>query len=258
MKHLFLTATLMMHSLPLSAQQAEPPSCIAMDAMTAELNANGGPETVSNIRGIYTIVGLAFGGERTNEKCLEAMIEMGKLTATEPAGESCEIVDTLTTAVVRELEDLGRLDSSELDRIFLNSGMQVPDLNPNGVTNEATCRRAVGPLGQYLDDLQAEAEQGFDTPGFGVWASTFKVGGVNTTLNLRAAPSANARLLTELPANARDILAIGIGCTPEMDQIAFHDASPRIKEAMVAGRWCNIQWNGYEGWVFGRYLRIQN
>lgn len=409
MKNLCFAAYFAVAALPAVAQSPDPASCIAMDAMTVELNARGGTETVQKIRGIYTIVGLAFGGERTAEKCVAAMVEMGKIDTTDTPSENCEIVATLTSAIVRELEDLGQLDSAQLDRIFLQSGMRIADLNPDGVDNATTCGKAMGPLSAYLDDLSdagADLRQGFrrttninvsrngqwalsngdamtlwshngsqmawevgprtdrtvwywdpraslssvgvqrgtllfegrregpnmigqariftetcgvfvydvrgpisasntevilsgtrpvidancaitgsradrlvfnyvadappgetfqsieeeidDTPGFGVWATQYRVGGVNSGLNLRSRPSSNARIITELPPNAKDIWAIGLGCTPDLDQIAFHDSTPQQKEQILSTRWCNITWNGYDGWVYGQYLRVQN
>ena len=104
-------------------------------------------------------------------------------------------------------------------------------------------------------NLARPAPPAFAPPGFGVWATTFSLGGVDTGLNLRTAPSPNAPIIAALPPGADDILVIAEGCVPEIDQIAFDAASPTQKDAMIESRWCNVQWNTLQGWVFGAYLR---
>lgn len=64
-----------------AAQAQEPRSCLALDAVTERLNASAGTEIVQEIRGIYVIAGLAFGGERTADRCSQALGELRALEA---------------------------------------------------------------------------------------------------------------------------------------------------------------------------------
>ncbi|MGR3467375.1 MAG: SH3 domain-containing protein [Shimia sp.] len=43
--------------------------CAEMEALTDDLNARGGPEIVQEVRGIYVLSNLAFGGEPTPARC---------------------------------------------------------------------------------------------------------------------------------------------------------------------------------------------
>ncbi|QQA42825.1 SH3 domain-containing protein [Pelagovum pacificum] len=70
----FLPVTLVNRAAP-----SDPASCLELDAVTAELNASADTEMVQQIRGIYTINGLAFGGERTDAKCSAALIDLEEM-----------------------------------------------------------------------------------------------------------------------------------------------------------------------------------
>ena len=74
------------------------------------------------------------------------------------------------------------------------------------------------------------------------------------TLNVRAGPSTGNPVLFELPPNATGLWMIGQGCVPYVDQYAFSVGSYAERLALIGDKWCNIEWNGRTGWVFGRYI----
>ena len=96
-----------------------------------------------------------------------------------------------------------------------------------------------------------------DTPNFGVWALSYQVRGIDAGggLNIRRNPSTNAAIVGEIPHNGRDIRMLGEGCTPVIDQTAFDRMNRRERVRELRDKWCRVQWNGRQGWVYGRYLR---
>lgn len=402
-----------------------PRSCIEMDELTAQLNRMEGTDLVSEIRGVYTVNGLAFGGERTQARCravLEELYDIQERVTVEQESGACGRVDRLTDEIVLELERIGLLESGYLDQIFYQAGLPSP-IGGGGRFTEGACRRAIGPLESYLRDLErepgaepprpnpgtgairneasvvfdtsrgfapaaggtgvtlwdhngsrmaweygpgnrrtvwywtprsgvrnvgvirgtllfegvregnrmsgeariftdgcgtyvypvsgpisndntrvtlngsrpviggdcritetradtlvfdyvadrpgtqpapapapepqgVEIEDGYDTPGFGVYAEEFRVNDVprGDTLNMRAGPGTQYRVTDEIPWNGRDIVVIGQGCTPDFNQITFQYASDDDKARLMRDSWCPVDWNGYRGWVSGRYL----
>ncbi|MGR3490980.1 MAG: hypothetical protein ACU0DW_02890 [Shimia sp.] len=55
--------------------------CDEMEALTADMNASGGTEVVQEIRGIYVLSNLAFGGEPTPARCTAALALLNELYA---------------------------------------------------------------------------------------------------------------------------------------------------------------------------------
>ncbi len=437
---------------------AAPPAgtaCKEMEELTDILNAGASTDVVQIIRGIYADAGLAFGGRQTPDRCTRVLEDLyGLVIDLEEGGAddamACEAVDSLLTDIFAELDQLGVFESGELDGILANAGLQVTDLNPNGVWNAANCTRAIPGLETYLDRVRAApsgtgsgfvsepmailpvydftpavgggdltlwshngSEMGyetgrnealtiwywtpraglsdvgvrrgtilfegwrsgtlvegtariftrdcgtypypvegtafggastltmtglrpvidgqcrvsgtrpdtltftfvgagpgsapaprpqpqpqvqnpvqssgnvlipldpatasdlvrndgvvradpdddlgepefFDTPGFGVWAEYYEVYGVRDTLNVRSGPGTRYGVTSELPPYARNILMIGSGCTPDLDQALFSQIGNARQAQLIADRWCNIDWNGQRGWVYGRYIR---
>lgn len=48
-------------------------SCAQLEAMSARINAMGSTDSVQELRGIYVVAGLAFGGAQTPDKCQQAL-----------------------------------------------------------------------------------------------------------------------------------------------------------------------------------------
>ena len=69
MRHLALTLAFTCLPGTLAAQAA----CDRMEALTERMNQWGGTEVVQDIRSIYTINGLSFGGEQTARKCRDTV-----------------------------------------------------------------------------------------------------------------------------------------------------------------------------------------
>ena len=133
-------------------------TCAEMDALTAEMNATGGPETVQAIRGLYTEAGLAFGGTQTPERCAQVLDGLRQMQeASEGIGPNCRALDGLLDAAFSEMARLGAYESAELDGILAQAGLMVFDLNPNGVWTEATCGAALGGVEAYTARLRATA-----------------------------------------------------------------------------------------------------
>ena len=415
-----------------------PPSCRELDRVTAEANAAGGTEIVQDLRSIYTIYGLAFGGEQTEAKCQGALAEVVILLegmGDEPAeAEACIAVEGAMDAILTMLDASGVSDLTRTDTIMAEAGMRVPGLNPGGTDTTETCTRALPPLYSYLAELQtappsqtvqpeivedspdmgdlpagyriepifninqsgdwraaaggqnvglwqlfrnqlameasadgrrtfwfwepapafsnrgavrgvlfvegqivgngftgearhfqgdcgayvypvsgnvmrnglrlqltgmrpevgsdcaivgtteqnlnlrfvADAPPGApnlntnsgggggtagagasDTPNFGVWALRYQIRGIDAggALNIRRNPSTNAAVVGEIPHNGRDIRMLGEGCTPVIDQTAFDRMNRRERVRELRDKWCRIEWQGRQGWVYGRYLR---
>lgn len=95
------------------------------------------------------------------------------------------------------------------------------------------------------------------TPNFGVWALQYEVRNIDRGggLNVRRNPATNARILGELPHNARNITILGEGCTPVIDQVGYDSMNRRQRMRVLSNRWCRVRWNDQTGWVYGRYLR---
>ena len=98
-----------------------------------------------------------------------------------------------------------------------------------------------------------------DMPGFGIWKSFYQLRGVpsDQRLALRLGPSRDAVEVDRVTAWASGIVITS--CTPEVDQIAFEQASRARQLATLDALWCMIEvpMAGdavLSGWVPGRYL----
>ena len=106
---------------------------------------------------------------------------------------------------------------------------------------------------------EAPPDETHDLPGFGIWKSAYRLRGVPSGqgLTLRLGPSRDAVAVSRINAAASGIFITG--CTPEVDQIAFEQASRDRKLATLDALWCMIEvpMAGdaiVSGWVPGRYL----
>ncbi|MEM1378364.1 MAG: hypothetical protein AAGG69_13345 [Pseudomonadota bacterium] len=92
-----------------------------------------------------------------------------------------------------------------------------------------------------------------DTPGVGVWVNMYVT---TSDLNVRSGPGSSNRVVGQLPRNAREVLVIGGGCTNAPEAFEWSQMSTGQKNAAISRSWCNIQWRGLRGWVWGQYLRV--
>jgi uncharacterized protein YraI len=93
---------------------------------------------------------------------------------------------------------------------------------------------------------QAAAEA--DGPDF------YRVVGVapHSALNMRAAPSTDARRIGAIPAGTDGLR--NLGCKGGLSFAEWQKADEAAREAGRRARWCRIAFGGTEGWVAGRYL----
>ena len=76
--------------------------------------------------------------------------------------------------------------------------------------------------------------------------------GRNDVLNMRASPSASARLLARIPYDARGLKSLGCKGGPTFAQ--WQKMTPAEREKSARQRWCKVVFNGRSGWVAGRFL----
>jgi hypothetical protein len=84
----------------------------------------------------------------------------------------------------------------------------------------------------------------------------FRVRGVSSSgaLNLREAPSAEARVLARIPAGESCLR--NLGCRGGLSFNEFTTLSPpeRARREAQHPRWCKVEYRGIAGWAAGRYL----
>lgn len=71
-------------------------------------------------------------------------------------------------------------------------------------------------------------------------------------LNIRAEPSAASQKIGEIPHDGDRIQ--NRGCIRELSFQEWQQASEEDRKIATHRRWCEITFNGIEGWVAGRFL----
>ena len=130
----------------------------------------------------------------------------------------------------------------------------VTGTRPDTLVFDFTALSAAGAVGSTPRD---EPPEDVGVPGFGVWAVEWRTHNLpaGETLNVRSGPGTNGRVVGELPFGARGILVMDGGCRPGPDNIAFEAMGPTERARAVSRSWCDVEWNGLRGWVYGKYLR---
>jgi len=84
------------------------------------------------------------------------------------------------------------------------------------------------------------------------WAVT----GVNANdaLNLRVAPNADSKAVGRIPFNARGVKNLGCPNEVTFEQWLRMSQSER-DAAQRRARWCQVEYNGIQGWVNSRFLK---
>ena len=115
---------------------------------------------------------------------------------------------------------------------------------------------SLAPFSNATTRVEADEEL-YDNPAFGIYKYTYALQGIpqGHGLALRQSPDRNATAVTTLSAQARD-LQINT-CLPDIDNIAFEEASAAVQAQVLSRVWCEIYANGTQGWVPGRYLAAQ-
>ena len=82
----------------------------------------------------------------------------------------------------------------------------------------------------------------------------YKVVGVaaDDVLNIRAEPSASARIIGTIPPGADNVRSHG--CKGGLTFAEWEKATPAERAAGRRNRWCQISYRGMKGWVAGRFL----
>lgn len=73
------------------------------------------------------------------------------------------------------------------------------------------------------------------------------------TLNLRVAPSAEAKRIARIPYNARGLK--NYGCPNHVTFEQWKRMTQAQKDWAARSRWCEVEYKGMKGWVAGRYLK---
>lgn len=96
--------------------------------------------------------------------------------------------------------------------------------------------------------LPVLAQSEADGPDF------FRVTGVasNDVLNIRAAGTAGAEKLGEIPHDANGIR--NLGCEGGLNYAEWQNASAAARKAAEKRRWCRVEYRGQTGWVAARFL----
>jgi hypothetical protein len=86
------------------------------------------------------------------------------------------------------------------------------------------------------------------------WAVTGVAAG--DVLHLRDVPSAESRSLANIPPNARGLRHLGCRRNqPALEEWMHMNAAQRQAAQTL---WCRVEYRGKEGWVAGRYLRVDS
>ena len=157
--------------------QSRPPTCVALDRLTAELNAVADTKRVQEIRSIYTIWGLSFGGTETEAKCQGAYADLTIIAEELPPPaderpEACLAVDGAISRIVDVIEERGLMNAPDLpdpDQVMADAGMRVFGVSPDGRDTVKTCEAALPGLERIFIDLQARdaGKRVVDVRGFG-------------------------------------------------------------------------------------------
>lgn len=97
----------------------------------------------------------------------------------------------------------------------------------------------------------------YDNPGFGIYKYTYGLKDIpqGRELALRQSPDRSAAVVIMLDKQTH---ALQINrCVPEIDNIAFDEATAATQDAVLARVWCEIYANDALGWIPGRYLAAQ-
>ena len=95
-----------------------------------------------------------------------------------------------------------------------------------------------------------------DLPGFGIYAVEFEIVGVppGVRLTLHREPDPASPMVGSVAVNERGIFAEE--CLPEIDNIAFEEATRARRAAMLRGAWCKVSNDrGETGYIPGRHLQ---
>ena len=102
------------------------------------------------------------------------------------------------------------------------------------------------------DDDMLESE--LDMPGIGVTGPAYRLRNVppGRMIKLRSAPRRDAVASGTLGAEASEILVLG--CSPQIDTMAFEEADQRGRQDLLATVWCEITHDQGQGYLPGLYL----
>jgi uncharacterized protein YraI len=111
------------------------------------------------------------------------------------------------------------------------------------------CRASIVCTLLSLAATSALAQMAADGPDY--WAVT----GVPSydSLNLRAAPSAEAKRIAKIPHNARGLK--NYGCPNYVTFEQWKRMTQAQKDWAARSRWCQVEYKGLKGWVAGRFLK---
>lgn len=269
----------------LSAQSA-PLSCRAADDVKERLGRLQDPGTNARVAAIFAQHGLVEGAAPTNRACLEVLADLqvleGELAGTPgPRREiTCLRADLVGLDISRILHEQGTLvGQSRIGAIQAEAGMRVFGLNPDGVDTRETCEAAIFPLRNYRREVlglapldppaaprPAPAAEPAPAPATDATPPATALAGTRFSLQrvsasgvipLHAAPGKSSDVLGQIPA-ATTGLALGPdGCTPAPAP-GFAAMDRAAQQRQLATRWCQILWDGRTGWVYGRFLKIND
>jgi hypothetical protein len=86
------------------------------------------------------------------------------------------------------------------------------------------------------------------------WAVTGVAAG--DVLHLRDVPSAESRSLANIPPNARGLRHLGCRRNQAALEVWMRMTAAQRQAAQTL--WCRVEYRGKEGWVAGRYLRVDS
>ncbi|MFD0917304.1 SH3 domain-containing protein [Pseudahrensia aquimaris] len=149
-----------------------PRACRELDQVNARVSrkAGGGTEIVQEIRGVYTLAGLAFGGLETATKCKDAMVRLAtiekRLDGQRSSNNSnaalnspqCQAMASTTEAIGQELRRIGMTETGTIAVIMQKYGL--PGGGAAGRYTPQGCRAAYDELQAYLGELRQTATFG--------------------------------------------------------------------------------------------------